>query len=122
MAFESPNALAASRSLANVDSGWSGELPHLDSLVQTAADKVSAIRSKGHRVDAVHVALLAFESLDKEAGGRIPHANALVQRACCNIAVVWRDRNRGNTIVDEQLQHLLVRLNVPQSHCAVATP
>jgi len=61
------------------------------------------------------MAKLTLETLDQEAGAGIPHTNTLVQGARRNISVVGRDCNGGDAIIDDELKHLLVSLNIPET-------
>lgn len=55
------------------------ELPHLDRLVETTADKVSAVGRECYAVDTILVAIRAFQALKQVALVNVPDANALVE-------------------------------------------
>ena len=54
------------------------ELPHLDSLVETATDEVLAIRRKGNTVHTVLVSVRPFQALQQIPLVDVPDADALV--------------------------------------------
>jgi hypothetical protein len=60
-----PDALAALGAGAGKHALLRRELPHLDSLVQTAGHKLVAIWAKCNRVDGILVSLCAFQPLDQ---------------------------------------------------------
>lgn len=120
MAFERANAFAASWSASSSVAWRVAQLPHLDSLIETAADKLAAAGRERYAVHAVSVADLAFQSLDQEATCGIPHPHALVQGACCYHSVVRRDRYGRHAIIDRHAEDLFVSINVPKTHCSIA--
>lgn len=115
--LERPQTLAA---LAGRQAAAFAQLPHLDGLVETAADDVAAVGREGDRVDAVLVADVALEPLEQHARLRLPHAHALVQRAGRDEAVVGRDCHGRHAVLDLEEEHLLVGLDVPEPDGAVA--
>jgi hypothetical protein len=120
VALKGTNAFASRRSTWHQARG-SRQLPHLDGLVETTADQPIARWSKGHRVDAVFVAMLALQAHYEVSGEDLPHANALVKGTSCDEAVVWGDGDRGDTVLDGQIENLLVGLQIPQSDAAITT-
>lgn len=96
------------------------ELPHLDSLVKRARDEVATIRRERDTIDTILVTLLAFGALDKDTSLGVPNADALVQATCGDKAVVGRDCDGGDAILDLERKNALVLLDVPESDCAVA--
>lgn len=49
----------------------------------------------------------------------VPHADTLVKRSCRNEAVIGRNGNRSDTILDRQVENLLVALQIPKTDTAV---
>jgi hypothetical protein len=97
------------------------QLPHLDCLVQTATDKTVSRRSESHTIDAVLVAVLAFEAYDKLSSLDVPDADALVERSGCNVEVVWRDRHSGDTVLNGEIGDLHVGLEIPKTDTPITT-
>ena len=64
VSLKSPDAFPALRSTARQQPFLRCQFPHLDRLVQAAADELMAIGGKGDGVDAVFVAFAAFETFD----------------------------------------------------------
>jgi hypothetical protein len=115
--LESPQAAAGARSRATLGSS---ELPHLDSLIQTTTDELSATWGKSNRVNAVPVTNVPFETLGNMAID-LPYTDALVERASGDISVVWRDGNGSDSIINEELKHLLVSFQIPQTNRTIST-
>ena len=97
-----------------------GELPHLDSLVQATADEIAAVGRECHAVDAVLVAIGAFEALNNVAELHVPDADALVEGASSDVLGIGRDGNRSNTVFDAKDKGAARRLDIPQSHGSVS--
>lgn len=66
------------------------------------------------------MALFALKTYDKVTGMDIPDANALVQGTGRDIATVWRNSDSCNAILDGQVKHLLVRLEIPEADAPIA--
>lgn len=64
------------------------ELPHLDSLVKRAGNKVATIGRERNTIDTILVALFALSALNKNTSLGIPNADALVQATCSDETVV----------------------------------
>lgn len=120
VAFESADALA-SWLRARDHARWSSQFPHLDGLVQTTADKFVASRSKRDRVDTVLVAKLTLQADDKLASIGIPDSDTLVERSSGNIAIVWGNGDGCNAVFDAEVQHLLIRLEIPETDSPIST-
>ena len=97
-----------------------GQLPHLDSLVQAAADQITAIRRERNTIHTVLVAVWTLEALNEIAPG-IPHADALVKRTSGDILGVGRDGNSSDPVLDREGSHQLRSLDIPKSDGPVAT-
>jgi hypothetical protein len=97
------------------------QFPHLDRLVKTAANEISAIRSKCDGVNTISVAVWVLKSLDEISGCSVPNTHTLIQRAGSNKAAVGRYGNGGHTIFNAEDQLLLAIHNVPQADSLVAT-
>lgn len=65
------------------------------------------------------MANITLETLDKVATARVPDANALVERTSSDEAVVRRDRDSRDTVLDGELQYLLVGADIPETHSTV---
>jgi hypothetical protein len=96
------------------------QLPHLDGLVETAADELVAVRRKGNRVDAVFVALAAFKALDQIPAGRVPHAYTLIKGSSGDVASVGGDGDSGDAVFDAKYEHLVAGVDVPETDGFVA--
>ena len=120
VALESADAFAAWSSVRRHEAVVGCQLPHLDRLVETAADETVARRRKGDTVDAVLVALLALEFHNKLSALDIPNTDALVERTGGDEAVVGRDGHRSDTILDGEVGDLVVPLEIPQANTAIA--
>ena len=121
MAVESPDTSPALRGRAarEGDTTRSVELPHLDRLVQTAADKILAVWREGHRVHTILVAVGSFKPLQEIALVEIPDPNAFIERARSDVLGVWRDGYRRHAILYRQRQNVVALLNVPKTDGAV---
>lgn len=119
MTLESADALAP-RSSTRDETRRSGQLPHLDGLVQTSTDQTISRRSKSNTVNAVLVALLSLKTNDKATRVDVPDSDALVQGTGRDIATIRRDRNSSNAILDGQVEHLLIRFKIPEANTPVA--
>lgn len=104
-----------------MSTSWRNKLPHLDRPVQTTRNEVFSVGRKRNRVDGILVALRSLEALDKVAIGGIPDPDTLVKRPGGYVFRVWRNSNRGDTILNAQGQDVLARFNVPQANRAVTT-
>jgi hypothetical protein len=94
------------------------DVPHLDSLVETAGNELAAVRSKGNRVDAVGVAILSLET-SVQATISTPNAHTLVEGACSDPLVVRGDGNGGDTVLDAELHDLRVGNDIPETHALI---
>jgi hypothetical protein len=121
VAFEGTNALAAFHGAVRVHSSGNGELPELDSLVQTTTDQVAAIRREGNRVHTVLVAIWVLQTLHQVASGSVPNANALIQRAGRHVAAIGGHGHSSDTILNAQGVDKLAIENVPQTNGLVTT-
>ena len=101
------------------DTAGGAELPHFNSLVQTAADKVAAIGREGNAVDTVLVAIRALEALCKVAS-HVPDPDTLVQGSGSNELLVGRDSNSRDTIFNREDRRVLPGFNVPETDGSVA--
>lgn len=63
--------------------------------------------------------LLAFKFHNDVASVRIPNANALIKRSGGNKTIVWGNGNCGDTVLNIQVENLLVRLKVPKTDAPV---
>lgn len=120
VAFEGANALAAWLSSRD-RTRWSGQFPHLDSLVQTTANQSVSRRSKSDRVHAVLVSKIALKTNNELAGNGIPDPHALIKGARGNEAVIRGDGNCRHAILDGQMKYLRVGLKIPQADSTIAT-
>jgi hypothetical protein len=103
VAFERLDAAATLRGGLR-DSARGAELPHLDSLVETAADEVATIGRECDRVHAVLVTVGSLETLHQETASNLPDAHALVERSSRHILGIGRDGHRGDAILNAQRQ------------------
>ena len=78
MSLKGPYALATSRHLV-WHATWGAQLPHLDRLVKTAADKVLAAWRECNTIHAVLVTIGAFQTFRKIATIDVPYTNAPIQ-------------------------------------------
>lgn len=97
------------------------QLPHLDSPVQTAADKILATRREGNTVNTVLVSIRTLEALDQGTVCNVPDANTLVQGASCDQQAVGRDGHSRDTIFNGEGQNAVSGLDIPEPDSAVAT-
>lgn len=117
--LEGLDALAALRPRARNVARRRRKLPHLDSLIERAADKVLTVRGESNRVNAILMTNVTFQTLHKVPTARVPDANALVKRTSCDEAVVGRDGDGRNAVLDGELKHLLVGTDIPKTHSTV---
>lgn len=96
-----------------------GQLPHLDGLVQAAADESITGRCKGNRVDAVCMCIFAFKANDQFTALNIPYSHALVKRSSGNQTIIRGNGDSRNAIFDDQVEHLLVGIKIPQADTPV---
>ena len=97
------------------------QLPHLDGLVQTAADKLARIRREGDTVHAVLVAVGPFEALQEVAELNVPHPHALVEGARSHELSIGGDGHRRDAILNSEGQVAEARLQIPDPDGAIAT-
>ena len=103
MAIKCPDTFATAWSLAWYHaSRRSVELPHLDRLVETAADQISAVWRKSHAVHAILVTHFTLETLNQEATAGVPDTDALIKRTGSHETVVRGDCDSRDTVVNEQ--------------------
>lgn len=79
MTFKSPDAFATFWPWARQHAFRWGQLPHLDGLVETAADEISAVWRKCHGIDTVPVPLIAVQAFDEVTAPSIPHSDTLIE-------------------------------------------
>lgn len=120
MAFKGLNASATLGALVR-ETTRSSQLPHLDGLIQTTANKVLPVRRESHRVNTILMAIRTFEALDQVAVLDIPDTDALVERASGDILGIRGDGDRSDTILDGQSQDARRALNIPQPNGSIAT-
>jgi hypothetical protein len=116
--LDASSALGAS---AGVSTPWSNKLPHLNRAVQGPGHEIPPIRCKCNRIYRVLVAIRTLETLDEISVGGVPHADALVEGAGGNILGVGGNGDSGHAILNAEGQDILARLNIPETHRAVAT-
>lgn len=121
MAFKGSHAFAPFDAASRQEASWCSQLPHLDRLVKTAADQVTAIRRERNRVHAVFVAVGALQSLYKVAGRGIPDPDALVKRTSGHVMTVRRHSHRGDTVFNAEGVYELALQDIPQAHRLVPT-
>lgn len=121
VSLESADAFAALDAASRQKTPGRGEFPHLDGLVQTTRDKVTAVGCERDRVDTVLVSVGALETLHQVSCRRVPDTNALVERAGRNVVTVGRHGHSGNTILNAQGVHKLAVQNIPKAHSLVTT-
>lgn len=97
-----------------------GELPHLDGLVQTAADELAGVRRKGHTIDTILVAVGSLEPLQEVAQLDVPHPHALVEGTGCHELRVGRDGNRRDAVLNSERQIAAARLQIPDPDGPIA--
>lgn len=120
MALEGLNAAPTLRRCRRRNSARSTKLPHFDGLVQTAANKVAAIRGESNTIDAILVAVGALKTLRKVAS-HVPDADALVQGSGSNELLVGRDSNSRDTVFNREDRRVLPGFNVPKTDGSIAT-
>lgn len=120
VAFVCANAASALGAGVRVPTSWRHQLPHLDSLVQTAGNKVLAIGSEAHAVHTVLVSILALQSLDEITRGGVPNTHTLVQRTSRDVFGIGRDSHSRHTVFDGQSENVSTCFNVPQSNRPIA--
>jgi hypothetical protein len=74
------------------------ELPHLDGLIQTTADKITPIRRERHAVDTILVTIRPLKAFDKIASGYLPYTDALVKGSSRHVLGVRRDGDSGDAV------------------------
>lgn len=121
VSFKSADTFAALDTAAWQKTSGRGELPHLDSLVQTTRDQVTPVGRECNRVDAVLVSIGALETLHQISGCRVPDANALVEGTGRNVVTVGRHGDCGDTILNAQSVDQLAIQDIPKAHGLVAT-
>lgn len=67
------------------------------------------------------MALLALQAHNKLAALDIPDTNALIERSRGDEAIVGRDSDSGNAILDGEVGNLLVPLQVPETNTSITT-
>ena len=82
-----------------VDAAGSSELPHLNRLVETAADKLAGIGRECDAVDAVLVAVRTLKTLEQIAHLDIPDPDALIERSSSDVLGVGRDGDGSNAVL-----------------------
>jgi hypothetical protein len=97
------------------------ELPHLDGLVQAAADKLPSVGRERHTIDAIFVAVGPFQTLEEVAHLDVPHAHALVERAGSHELRVGRDGDGRDAVLDGEGEAAGARLKIPNPDGAIAT-
>lgn len=97
------------------------ELPHLDRLIQTATDEISAVGREGNTVDAVLVAIGTFKTLEQVSLMDVPNADALVERTSGDVLGVGGNGNSCNTILDSQSEGVSALLDIPETNGSIST-
>lgn len=120
MTLECPNAFAALWSGTWNHSTWGSQLPHFDCLIKTTANKVTAVRCKGHRVDAVLVAIRALQAFDEITSRSIPDPDTLIKGASRDVSAIRRNCNSGNAVLNAQYKLLFSIKDIPQADGLVA--
>lgn len=98
-----------------------GQLPHLNSLVQAAADEFTGVGGERHTVNAILVAIGPLKALEKESQLDVPHPDALVKRAGSHILSIGRDGNSSDTVLDGERERIHAGFDIPESDGPVAT-
>jgi hypothetical protein len=97
------------------------QLPHLDRLVQAAADEFPRVRREGYTIDTILVAVGTLQTLEQVTHLDVPDPHALVKRAGCNELGVGRNGDRRHAILDGERQVAVARLQIPDPDGPVAT-
>jgi hypothetical protein len=97
------------------------QLPHLDRLVQAAADEFPRVRREGYTIDTILVAVGTLQTLEQVTHLDVPDAHALVERAGRNELGVGRNGDRRHAILDGERQVAVARLQIPDPDGPVAT-
>lgn len=121
MALECTNTLATLDGTVRVHAPRNGKLPELDSLVQTATDKVTAIGRECDRVNTVLVAIGILQALHQVSSCSIPDAHALVQRTGSHVTTIRRHGHSSDTILNAKGVDKLAIENIPKAHGLVST-
>lgn len=96
------------------------QLPHLDRLIKTAADKISSIGRKRNTIHAVFVPVWALKTLQQVALVNVPNADALIERASRHVLGVGGDGDSGDAILNCKGQSIGALLNVPETNGSVS--
>lgn len=121
VAFKGSHAFAPFDAASRQEASWCSKLPHLDRLVKTAADQVTAIRRERNRIHAVLVAVGALQSFHKVTGRGIPDPDTLVERASGHVMTVRRHSHCGDTVFNAEGVYELALQDIPQAHRLVPT-
>jgi hypothetical protein len=123
MTFEGLDAATAlERGLLGVaDLARRGQFPHLDGLVQAAADKLAGVRGECDTIHTILVAVRTLEALEQVAHLDIPHPDALVKRAGSDELGIGRNGDRRDAILYGERQVAVARFQVPDSDGSIAT-
>jgi hypothetical protein len=121
VALECANTLAALDGTVRVHAPGNGKLPELDSLVQTATDKVTAIGCERDRVDTVLVAIGVLQALNQVSSCSVPDADALVQRTGSDVTAIRRHGHSSDAILNAKGVDKLAIENIPKAHGLIST-
>lgn len=113
MALKSLDTATAFGTLVQLARTGCAELPHLDSPVQAAADKVLATWREGNAVNAILVSIGTFQSFHKMTGSNVPHTDTLVKRSGCHQLAVGRNCDGGDAVFYTQRQDICLCFDIP---------
>lgn len=122
MALEGLDAAAALERglLAVADLPRRRQLPHLDRLVQAAADELPCVGRECYAVHTIFVAVGALKALKQVSHLDVPHPDALVKRTSRDELGIGRDGNSRDPIFDGERQVAVTSLQIPDSDGPVA--
>jgi hypothetical protein len=121
VALECANTLAALDGTVRVNAPGNGKLPELDSFVQTATDKVTAIGRERDRVDTVLVAIGVLQALDQVSSCSVPNTDTLVQRTGSHVTAIRRHGHSSDAILNAKSVDKLAIENIPETNSLIST-
>lgn len=121
MSLKGAYTLPSLWSSARHHSSWRCKFPHLNSLVQTAANKVPSVWCESNAVNTVSMAIRALEALNQVSSGSVPDTNALIKRSGSYVAAVWRNSNSGNAVFDAENEFLFAIDDIPETDSLITT-
>lgn len=101
------------------ETAWRAKLPHLDRLIETAADQILAVGRESYTVNAVFMPVWAFQAFQEIALVNVPDADALIERARSDVLGVGRDGDGGHAIFYGQRESVSASLDVPETDGSV---